>query len=104
MISSEMFTILLQIVPAPMGVLAVYVLAQVKFKKLDEIDSISKKVSILLINLDHMEKEQVKIEVRLDEHRMHREEFIILKSDVKAQWGHLLDVKKTVEGLLNGIR
>jgi len=101
MINSEIITLLLQVVPAPLGVLAVYVLAQAKFKKLDEIDSIAKNVSIILVNMHHIEDEQTKIEVRLNEHRMHREEFIMLKATTRSQWEQVVELKRVVAALAN---
>lgn len=90
---------LVQFIPAPLGAVIIYYIAKEKIKKLDKIDNIENNIQTMIFKLDQLEKEHIKTQTHLDETKKHREEFIILKSEVKAQWRNIDEIKSDLKGL-----
>lgn len=76
-----------------MTTIAVAIVGYALKKKIDSID----KVSILVVELTNIKEKLTKMDIKLDAMNKHREEFIVLKSEVKTQWLRVDELKDRIK-------
>jgi predicted nucleic acid-binding Zn-ribbon protein len=77
---------------SPMAVIAIGYIIKSKLGQIDQI-------SALLVKLQAIEEKISELKVKLDSMDKHREEFIVLKSEVKTQWQRFDELKDRVKGI-----
>lgn len=77
---------------SPMAVVALGYIIKSKLGKIDQ-------VTAILIKIQNIESTILEMKMRLNESLKHREEFIVLKSEVKSQWIRVDELKEQVREL-----
>lgn len=80
---------LIPLLSGPVGVAIMVYLFKRKIERIDEIPKIEKDIQFIKEKLIEIKSEMTKME-------NHREDQILLKSEVKAQWRHIEELKNQV--------
>jgi len=77
---------------SPMAVIAIGYIIKSKLGQLDQ-------VTAILMKLQNIEEKVAELKMKLDGMDKHREEFIVLKSEVKTQWQRVDEIREQVKGI-----
>jgi len=87
-----LLSVLIPSVIAPVSVAVVGYWVKSQLKKVEQI-------STILIELQYVREKQTEIKIEMERFKELREDFILLRSEVKTQWARLDELKERVKGM-----